>query len=214
MSDYLSQIEHEIAKCKDKQKIIVGIDGYSGMGKTTILAKLAQRNPNFAVINRDDFTISRKSYVALLEQAEDKSIVWETKILDLQKIYNLIDAFRASNSEYQTTIFNPKSGECDIEKRFDLSKRILVIEGIFLFHPKQLKDTFDVRIFLDGDMEATDERRRKREKEKLGKDYFPDDHPDSYCRQIKIAFDRYLKVHKPKEFADIVVSVLRLEKKI
>lgn len=207
MNDYLAQIENEIAKHKSDGKIIVDIDGYSGIGKTTILKELAQRNPDYLEVHRDDFLIPRKSYEALLAQTDDKSVVFETEILDLKKILNFIKAFRTSDSVYRTTIFDTKSGECDIERKYDFSKRILVLEGVFLFHPKQLLDVFDVKIFLDGDRLVADRRRIKREKEKWGKDYFPEDHPDSYVRHLKIAFDRYLKMYKPKESADLVISV-------
>ena len=207
MNDHLAQIEDKISQHEGKKKIIVGIDGYSGIGKTTILEKLVERNSRILAVHRDDFLIPRRVYVDMIAKAEDKSVVFETEILDTEKIRSLINAFRMSDSIYQTTIFNSQSGECDIIKKYDLSKRILVIEGIFLFHPKQLNDIFDLRIFLDGDMDAADQRRIKREKEKWGKNYFPDDHPDSWFKYVKIAFGRYLKVYKPKEFADLIISI-------
>ncbi len=207
MIDHLAQIETEITTHDVESKIVVGIDGYSGIGKTTTLKELAQRNQNILAVNRDDFIIPRKSFETLLSQASDKSVIFETEMLDLKKIRGFITAFRTSDTIYQTTIFNSDSGRCDIEQKYDLSKKILVLEGIFLFHPKQLNDVFDVKIFLDGDIDAADQRRIKREKERWGKDYFPHNHPDSYFRFVRIAFERYIKVCKPKESADLVISV-------
>jgi uridine kinase len=105
-----------------------------------------------------------------------------------------------------TKVYNSDTGKADIKKTFDLSKKIMVIEGIFLFHPKLIGDIFDLKIFIDGDVEAADQRRIKREKARWGKDYFPHDHPDSYFRLVKIAFERYYKLYNPKKLADIVVD--------
>jgi uridine kinase len=205
MTDHLELIESEIAKHNSKEKIIVGIDGYAGIGKTTRVQELVKRNPHILPVSRDDFIIPRQQFEALLSKASDKSVVFETEIVDLTKIRKLISAFRSGDTTHRTTIYNSKTGKCDIDKTYDLSKKIMIIEGIFLFHPRQLKEEFDFRIFLDGDMDAADKRRIKREKEKWGNDYFPHDHPDSYFRLVRIAFERYLRIHKPKESANLIL---------
>ncbi|MFZ6015942.1 MAG: hypothetical protein ACOYUZ_06370 [Patescibacteria group bacterium] len=106
-----------------------------------------------------------------------------------------------------TAAYNPETGVCDIEQEYDTSKRILVIEGIFLYHEKQFRNVFDLKVFLECDRGAADQRRIAREKAKWGDDYFPHDHPDSYFRLVSIAFDRCLATQKPKEFADLILSV-------
>ena len=98
----------------------------------------------------------------------------ELEWCDTEKMRDLVERFKNSDELYVVKTFNSDTGDMDVEKIYDLSKQIMIIEGIFLFHPKLIDDIFDLRIFLEGDNEATDERRREREKERWGDKYFPD----------------------------------------
>jgi len=201
------EILDEINKrVEDDKKLVVGIDGYSGIGKTTLLNNLIEDNKEILCVYRDDFIKSRKITKKLLENTDDKSKIMELEWCDDKRIRDLVNKFRNSNESYTIKIYNSDTGEVDTDKTFDLSKKILIIEGIFLFHPKLIGDVFDLKIFIDEDMEAADQRRIKREKARWGKDYFPHDHPDSYFKLVKIAFERYLKLYNPKKLADIVVD--------
>jgi len=203
VEEILEEINNRV---EDNKKLVVGIDGYSGIGKTTLLDSLIENNKDILFVYRDDFIKPRKVTKKLLENTDDKSKIMELEWCDDQRIRDLINKFRNSNELYTTKTYNPRTGEVNIDKTFDLSKKILIIEGIFLFHPKLIGDVFDLKIFIDGDMEAADQRRIKREKKRWGKDYFPHDHPDSYFKLVKIAFERYLRLYNPKELADIVVD--------
>ena len=206
-NDSIGQIEQKITEYSKKhKKLVVGIDGYSGIGKTTLLNKLIEDNRDIVPVFRDDFIKPRKIIEKLLENADDKSKIMELEWCDNEKIRDLVNKFKESNETYAVKTYNPDTGDVDIEKTFDLSKSIMIIEGIFLFHPKLIDDVFDLKIFLEGDNEAADERRRKREKERWGDEYFPDTHPDSYFRLVKIAFDRYYESYKPQQRADLVIK--------
>lgn len=207
-SDQIQQVEQKIVECSKKyRKLVVGIDGYSGIGKTTLLNKLVESNQNIIPVFRDDFSKPRKIIESLLKNTDDRSKIMESEWCDNERIRDLVKKFRESSATYTTKIYNSDTGEIDIEKTYDLSKQIMVIEGIFLFHPKLIDDIFDLRIFIEGDNEVADERRRKREKERWGDKYFPDTHPDSYFRLVKIAFDRYYKLYKPQQRADLVIKI-------
>ncbi len=156
---------------------------------------------------RDDFIKPRKIIEALLKNTDDKSKIMELEWCDNEKIRDLVSKFKEGNETYTVNTFNSDTGDVDIEKTYILSKKIMVIEGIFLFHPKLIDDIFDLRIFLEGDNEAADERRRNREKKRWGDKYFLDTYPDSYFRLVKIAFDRYYKLYKPQQRADLVIKI-------
>ena len=204
----ISQIENKIREfSKSTLKLVVGIDGYSGIGKTTLLKELAKRNKQILPVFRDDFVKPRKAIEQLLRQASDKSIVMERGWVDNDNLKAFIMKYRESDAPYVVNTFNSVSGEQDLKKTFDFSKRVMVIEGIFLLHPELLGDQFDLKIFVTGDTTAADERRILREKKRWGKDYFPETHPDSYVRLIKIAFARYEKTYNPQALADLTVKV-------
>ena len=142
----------------------------------------------------------------LIKQATDRSEVFELQVCDTKKISKLIKAFRKGERIFKTKVYDPISGRVDIAKEFDLSKKALVIEGVFMFHPKLLNYLWDKRVYIRGDIKDVDRRRVHREKSKWGQVYFPETHPDSYFRQVIIALKRYNEFYKPEASADLVLE--------
>lgn len=199
----IEQLIKEIIKKTDR-KIIIGIDGYSGAGKTTLLKSLVRNNKNILPIYMDDFILTGKDRLKSIKNAKDKSIVFELKWNNIKKIKHLVNQYRTLNKLYAVKVYNPKTDRYDKIKNFDLSKKILILEGIFLFHPKLFHNFFDIKIFLDANVATADKRRIKREKKRWGNKYFSEDHPDAFIRLFKIAYARYTKQYKPKKLADYV----------
>lgn len=192
---------------EEKEKLVVAIDGWTGVGKTTILKELEKLNQNIVCINQDDFILSTEEIQNLLKQEKDHSIVFELKNINLKAIKDPINQFRSGKGIFSIKTFNFKTGEVDVEKSFDLNKKILVMEGVFMFHPDLLNNIWDKRIYIDGNISVIDKRRVEREKERWGENYFPEDHPDSFFKQVIIALKRYTEKYKPQEQADVVLNI-------
>jgi len=193
---------------KEKSKLVVAIDGYTGIGKTTLLNNLAELNTDIVAVNRDDFLLPREIVRERLAKAEDRSKVFELEVNDDKKLEGLVNTFKNTNEVYQIDTYNHVSGEVNVSKIYDFSKKVMVVEGVFMFHPQLLLNKlWDKRIYLDGDIEKIDEQRIKREKERWGKDYFPETHPDSYFKQVIIGLKRYIELYKPNEVADFILKV-------
>ena len=203
----VKQLDKAIKKwSRQNDKLVVAIDGYTGVGKTTLLNSLANLNKGVLPVNRDDFVLPRITVEHLLKQAKDRSQVFELQICDTKKIEKLINAFRKGERIFKTKVYDPVSGKVNVAKDFDLSKKVLVIEGVFMFHPKLLDHLWDKRVYIRGDIKDVDVRRVQREKAKWGQDYFPETHPDSYFRQVIIALKRYQKLYKPEASADLILN--------
>lgn len=193
---------------QSERKLIVGIDGYSGAGKTTLLKEIKKENADILIVHRDDFAISRKVFWNKYEKAKDekqKMDILANKIIDVEELKSFLKKYKETDGMVEWTLRDEVSGIKDDVKCFDFSKKVLLLEGIFLFH--DLDDLLDKKVFIDIDQEVADERRRRREKKRWGKDYYTDTNPDSAFRLTKIAFNNYLKEENPKEQADLVIEI-------
>lgn len=194
---------------KNRVKLVLAIDGYAGAGKTTIADFIAKQNPNALIIHLDDFIRHWKERKRMIEKADDKSKIFEYNWYRYDDLEKLIKEFRDKSRgclklktyDFDKNDFGPK-------KLFDLSKKILIIDGIFLFHPEhKINKLFDKKIYLDVDFAKADKKRIAREKKKWGKSYIPENHPDNWTKYFKIAYRRYVEMYKPKNKADIVFKI-------
>jgi uridine kinase len=191
------------------RKLIVGIDGYSGAGKTTLLKEVAEMDNEVLIVSRDDFAYPRGEFEAKFKNTKteaDKVSILVNGTVNVQELTDFLNKYKRTDDSASCNLRGEISGVKDALKEFDFSKKVLLLEGIFLFHHDHFSDIFDKKVFIDIDQELADRRRREREKQKWGKDYFPDTHPDSYSRLIKIGFIEYLVDEKPAEQADLIIK--------
>ncbi|HUC96504.1 MAG TPA: hypothetical protein VMR16_02455 [Candidatus Saccharimonadales bacterium] len=189
-------------------KIIIGIDGYSGAGKTTLAQSIEKRSDVFLVVNRDDFAIPRKEFAdsfTKLKTEVEKVRLLVNNTIDVDELASFLKMYKNTNDKIAWRVRDGVSGLKDKQKIFDFSKKVLIIEGIFLFHSRKLQELIDKKIFIDTNIELADNRRRAREMDKWGNDYFPDTRPDSYSRLIKLGFIDYLNNERPMNQADLVI---------
>lgn len=194
---------------KDHAKLIVAIDGYAGSGKTTVSDFIAKHNPDALTVHLDDFVDHWKDRKRMIDQAKNKSQVFEYnwyRYDDLEKLVNVFKNKNKSSINFKT--YDYDKNDFSLSKSFDLSKKIMIIDGIFLFHPKhKISKDWDKTIYLDVDFSKADKRRIAREKKKWGKSYLSENHPDNWIKHYKKAYWRYVEEHKPQKNRDIVFKI-------
>jgi uridine kinase len=192
MDELAKQADQKIWEwAKEKPKLVVAIDGYTGVGKTTLINKLLELNPDIVHVCQDDFLVPTKPFIPGTHNQEE--------------IGKIINAFKSGEQSFKTFIFNPETVKSDIPIEYDLSKNILIVDGVFMFHPDKLNHLWDRRVYLDGDIEEIDKRRVDREKARWGEKYFPETHPDSHFRKVTLALKEYQQEFKPEKIADLVL---------
>jgi len=190
---------------QDHEKLIVAIDGYAGSGKTTVTDFIAKENPDVLVLHLDDFIKHWKERKKLIDKSEDKSKVFEYDWYRYGDLEKLVKQFKSKKiGAVKSKIYDYDKNDFGPQKSFNLTKKILVVDGIFLFHPEhKMNNSWDKRVYLDADFAKSDKKRIAREKKKWGKSYISENHPDNWIKYFKTAYRRYIKRYKPQKYADI-----------
>lgn len=194
---------------KQHDKLVVIIDGYAGSGKTAVADRLAELNPDCLVVHLDDFIKHWRLRKRMMDTAKDPSKVFEYRWYRYDAVERLVRRFMsAMTGHIRLKVYDFDKNEFSAPQTFDLSKSILVIDGIFLLHPQHKRNVlWHKHVFLKADFEKADARRIAQEKKRWGKAYLPEDHPDSYFRYFRIAYQRYVDQYRPEQRADLVIDV-------
>lgn len=194
---------------KDHTKLVVAIDGYAGSGKTTVVDFIAKQNTNVLAVHLDDFIRHWKDRKKMVNEAKDKSRVFEYDWYRYDDLEKLIREFKTKNKgSINFKTYNYDKNDFGPQKPFDLSKKILVIDGVFLFHKKRkINKAWDKTIYLDIDFAKADKKRIAREKKKWDENYIPENHPDNWTKYYKEAYRRYVKKNKLQKNRDLIFKI-------
>lgn len=146
--------------------MIIGICGGSGSGKTTLLKRLYNKFNDLkpSVFSMDNY------YFPIEKQQKDKNGHYN---FDLP---SALDEERLTND-----LLRLKSGEQIIVKEYHFNSppdkhvlitldpsELIIVEGLFLFHYKGVRDLLDYSIFIDVDPKIQLDRRLYRDQETRG----------------------------------------------
>ena len=178
---------------------IVGITGGSASGKTSFLKGVlsAFADDQICLISQDNYYLSR-DLIPVDDQGIHNFDLPETidHHLYAQHISQLRDGHIVTQKEYT---FNNAA----VVPKF-LTFRpapIIVVEGIFVFHFRELADQMDLKIFIDAKNSIKLERRVKRDAEERGYDL--DDVMYRWKYHVKPTYRQFIKPYRAE--ADIVI---------
>ncbi|GAB4054916.1 uridine kinase [Spirosoma litoris] len=178
---------------------IVGITGGSASGKTSFLKGIlnAFTDEQICLISQDNYYLSR-DVIPVDDQGIHNFDLPETidHHLYAKHIGQLHNGETVTQKEY--TFNNP-----NVVPRMLTFKPapIIIVEGIFVFHFRELADQMDLKIFIDAKNSIKLERRVKRDAEERGYDL--DDVMYRWKYHVKPTYRQFIKPYRAE--ADIVI---------
>ncbi len=182
---------------EEGRRFILGVDGLSRSGKTTLVEKITRRLSSayvpVYVFHIDDLiTASTSRYrTGYPEWYEYYYLQWEIDQVTKQLFQKIRKARRL-----QLLIYNDKEDEQTMETIFLPDSCVVIIEGVFL-QRKEWRGYFDYLVYLN----CSREKRFGREKETTRRNMC------KFINRYWKAEDFYLKTERPLSSADHVIHI-------
>lgn len=179
--------------------LVIGIAGGSGSGKTTVVNKIIQGLPPRSVsIMYQDAYYWDNGHLSPEEKKKinfdhPDSIEWDLLIRDLDR---LIDGHPVHMPTYSYV-------ECARQKETILvePKRVIIVEGILIMTQPELRNRFNVKVFVDADADDRLMRIIQRDILERGRSVSTVlTHYESYVKPMHLQF-----IEPSKRYADLIV---------
>ncbi|MGL4533943.1 MAG: uridine kinase [Fusobacteriaceae bacterium] len=182
-----------------KNCIFIGVAGGSGSGKTTIAHNLVKAfsKEDAVLVEQDAYYKEMNNYTL-----EERAVMNfdHPNALDFQMMFHHLKELK-NGQAIERPIYNFKTHSRNEEKVQIHPSKIVIVEGILIFAVKEIRDLFDVKIFVDTDADEMLLRRIERDIKERGRSF--DSVKHQYLNTVK---PMYLEFCEPsKRYADIIV---------
>ena len=146
--------------------MVIGIAGGSGSGKTTLAKEIERRLGQRVIMLSHDAYYRRHDDIPFHEREKlnyDHPDALETDLL-VEHIRQLKAGHAIDCPVYDFSNHNRSDATVRIHPR-----RVIVVEGILIFHSKELRELMDLRIYVDAEADVRLCRRIKRDVSKRGR---------------------------------------------
>ncbi len=178
--------------------IVIGIAGGTGSGKTTVTEAILEKvNAQTALLEQDAYYRDRPE-LSLIERSKlnyDHPNSIEFSLL-IQHVKNLKKGLSIAKPIYDFTEHARKKETLEVEPA-----RILIVEGILIFAIPELRELFDMKIFVDTDDDERLLRRISRDMSERGRSF--ESIQQQYRESVK---PMHLEFVEPsKRYADVII---------
>ncbi len=177
---------------------IIGFCGGSSCGKSTAVNYLRNKfKENIALVAFDSYYVSRPDLVF----EERKMInVDRPEAIDAEEIYRNLLLLREGKAIEQPVYSFETFLRENVTERTE-PKPILLVDGIFSFYYEKIRELFDLKVFIDADVDVRLSRRILRDTEVRHRplDYII----DQYFQKVKPMHEIYVEPYK--KYADIII---------
>ena len=179
--------------------LIIGIAGGTGCGKTTVVNQILNELPEgeVGIISQDSYykDTSHLSYEERININFD-----HPRSIDFELLVNHLKELK-ENKPIQQPVYSfvkhNRTGDSIITK----PRKVMIVEGILILTNPELRDMFDIKIFVHADSDERLIRRLKRDITERGRDI--DEVLTRYQTTLKPMHNQFIE--PTKEFADIII---------
>lgn len=179
--------------------LIIGIAGGTGCGKTTVVNQILNELPE-----KEVGVISQDSYyndTTHLSYEERININFDhPRSIDFELLETHLKELKIGNAIHQPVysfVKHNRTGDTIIT----YPRKVMIVEGILIFAHPELRDMFDIKIFVHADTDERLIRRLKRDITERGRDL--DEVLTRYQNTLKPMHEQFIE--PTKEYADIII---------
>ncbi len=179
--------------------LIIGIGGGTGCGKTTVVNQILNELPaeEVGIISQDSY-YSDTSHLSYEERV--KINFDHPRSIDFKLLVNHLKELKKGN-----TIEQPVYSFVQHNRTGDTIKthprKVIIVEGILILTNPELRDMFDIKIFVHADSDERLIRRLKRDIAERGRDI--NEVLTRYQSTLKPMHEQFIE--PMKEYADIII---------
>ena len=204
-SNSTKDARQDLTRCPDMKTlpvvyptpIIVGVAGSSGSGKSKFSSQIVESLPGLKVevISLDCF------YYGLEEDDDPAEYNFDDpSALDYKQCLEVMKGLKVGE-KVQVPIYDMRLHKSLPQKRVVGQADIILLEGIFAFHWKELRDLMDMKVYIHTDTDTCLVRRIRRDITERGRTL--ESVLSQYEKFVKPAFDQY--IDKTKVLADMIL---------
>lgn len=178
--------------------IVIGIAGGTGCGKSTMINKIKEEFSEKITIISHDFYYKQHNDISFEERKllnYDHPNAFDTDLM-IEHIKKLAQGECVERPVYDFTIHNRIDETVTVKPA-----KVIIVEGILIFEAKELRDLFDIKVFIDTDADVRIIRRIIRDVKERGRTL--ESVVNQYLTTVKPMHEQF--VEPSKKFADIIV---------
>jgi uridine kinase len=179
--------------------LIIGIAGGTGSGKTTVVNQILNELPadEVCVISQDSYYHATHN----LSYEERTKINFDhPKAIDFELMVSHLTALR-KGEVIEQPVYSFITHDRTKDALITHPRKVVIVEGILIFNNKELRDLFDIKIFVHADTDERLIRRVRRDIEERGRDI--NEVLSRYQNTLKPMHQQFIE--PTKNYADIII---------